>query len=170
MKKTYTSLTDEENISRVGEKGLLREQVRELFNNRYGEALGQGGPVMVPYKLIRGSPDAVEICGLPENVPFRNPNSYDQSSLERILQSSQDVRFNIKQHFQPTAQVGSHLCNAETDIYSNQRKRKRVLESGQAPSPSERGTAAGEIPVMQWPMYSLDYSGVNVSVSGNVND
>lgn len=170
MKKTYTSLTDEENISRVGEKGLLREQVRELFNNRYGEALGQAGPVMVPYKLIRGSPDAVEICGLPENVPFRNPNSYDQTSLERILQSSQDVRFNIKQHFQPTAQIGSHLCNAGTDVYSNQRKRKRIQESGQSPSPSERGTAAGEIPVMQWPMYSLDYSGVNVSVSGKVND
>uniref|UniRef100_A0A8C6UFZ0 GTF2I repeat domain containing 1 n=1 Tax=Neogobius melanostomus TaxID=47308 RepID=A0A8C6UFZ0_9GOBI len=73
MKKAYTSITDEENLGRVGEKGLLREQVRELFNNKYGEALGQGGPVMVPYKLIRGSPDAVEICGLPENIPFRNP-------------------------------------------------------------------------------------------------
>lgn len=166
MKKAYTSITDEENLGRVGEKGLLREQVRELFNNKYGEALGQAGPVMVPYKLIRGSPDAVEICGLPENIPFKNPNNYDLTSLERILQSSQDVHFNVKPHFQSTAQISASLCNAGTDVYSHQRKRKRVQESSQAPSPPDRATAASEIPVMQWPMYSLDYSGVNVSVSG----
>lgn len=170
MKKVYTSITDEENLSRVGEKGLLREQVRELFNNKYGEALGQAGPVMVPYKLIRGSPDAVEICGLPENIPFRNPNSYDLSSLERILQSGHDVRFNIKQQLTPNAQVGSQLCNTGTEVFSNQRKRKRVHESSQESSPSERESGVTEIPVMQWPMYTLDYSGVNVSVSGKVND
>lgn len=168
MKKAYASITDEENLSRVGEKGLLREQVRELFNSKYGEALGQSGPVMVPYKLIRASPDAVEICGLPENIPFRNPNSYDLPSLQRILQTGQDLSFTVKQHFESTPPIGRSPCHTGTEVYSNQRKRKRVQD--QAPPPSERGSAVGEIPVMQWPMFSLDYSGVNVSSSGKVND
>ncbi|XP_020796781.2 general transcription factor II-I repeat domain-containing protein 1 [Boleophthalmus pectinirostris] len=170
MKKAYASITDEENVSRLGEKGLLREQVRELFNTKYGEALGQG-PVLVPYKLIKTSPDAVQIQGLPDNIPFRNPNSYDVSSLERILQSSKDVCFNIKPHLLPAAEVSAHSCNAGADVYSNQRKRKRVQESSQVPpSLPERVKPANEIPVMQWPMYTVDYSGVNVSVSGKVNN
>ncbi|XP_033834351.1 general transcription factor II-I repeat domain-containing protein 1 [Periophthalmus magnuspinnatus] len=169
MKKAYASIAGEENVSRMGEKGLLREQVRELFNTKYGEALGQG-PVLVPYKLIKGSPDAVEIQGLPDNIPFRNPNSYDVPSLERILQSSKDVCFNIKPHLLPTAEISGHSYNTGADVYSNQRKRKRVQESSQVPSLSERGKPANEIPVMQWPMYTVDYSGVNVSVSGKVNN
>ena len=42
-----------------------------------GEALGLNRPVLVPYKLIRDSPDAVEVTGLPDDIPFRNPNTYD---------------------------------------------------------------------------------------------
>ncbi|KAK7925254.1 hypothetical protein WMY93_007564 [Mugilogobius chulae] len=170
MKKAYALIPDEENVNRMGEKGLLREQVRELFNTKYGEALGQTGPVLVPYKLIRSSPDAVEICGLPDNIPFRNPNSYDVTSLERILQSSKDICFSIKPHFLLTAEIGGQLCKTGTEVYSNQRKRKRIQESSQVPSSSELPKSANEIPVMQWPMYTVDYSGVNVSVSGKVNN
>ncbi|XP_072303064.1 general transcription factor II-I repeat domain-containing protein 1 [Eucyclogobius newberryi] len=168
MKKTYALIPDEENVSQMGEKGLLREQVRELFNTKYGEALGQSGPVLVPYKLIRGSPDAVEICGLPENIPFRNPNSYDMTSLERILLSSKDVCFNIKPHFLQ-AEIGCQSSNTGKEVYTNQRKRKRVQESSRVSSSSQRVKPAHEIPVMQWPMYTVDYSGVNVSVSGKAN-
>ncbi|CAL9685070.1 unnamed protein product [Knipowitschia caucasica] len=165
MKKAYSLISDEENVGRMGDRGLLLEQVRELFNTKYGEALGKGRPVLVPYKLIQGSPEAVEICGLPDNISFKNPNSYDLTSLEQILESSHDVCFNIRPDFLPTAEFSD-----QTDVYANQRKRKRVQESGHVLSSSDLGKPANEIPVMQWPMYTVDYSGVKVSVSGKVNN
>lgn len=61
-----------------------------------GEALGLDRPVVVPYKLIRASPDSLEVCGLPEDVPFRNPNTYDIIRLEKILQARDDITINIK--------------------------------------------------------------------------
>nr|2DN5_A Chain A, General transcription factor II-I repeat domain-containing protein 1 [Homo sapiens] len=73
----------------------LREQVKELFNEKYGEALGLNRPVLVPYKLIRDSPDAVEVTGLPDDIPFRNPNTYDIHRLEKILKAREHVRMVI---------------------------------------------------------------------------
>lgn len=61
-----------------------------------GEALGLDRPVVVPYKLIRASPDSLEVCGLPEDVPFRNPNTYDIIRIEKILQARDDITINIK--------------------------------------------------------------------------
>lgn len=57
-----------------------------------GEALGLNRPVLVPYKLIRDSPDAVEVTGLPDDIPFRNPNTYDIHRLEKILKAREHVR------------------------------------------------------------------------------
>lgn len=50
----------------------------------------------VPYKLIRGSPESVDVGGLPDDVPFRNPNTYDIVCLERILQAADKITFSIK--------------------------------------------------------------------------
>uniref|UniRef100_A0A7M4EIV1 GTF2I repeat domain containing 1 n=1 Tax=Crocodylus porosus TaxID=8502 RepID=A0A7M4EIV1_CROPO len=105
---------DEDDANRLGEKVILREQVKELFNEKYGEALGLNRPVMVPYKLIRDSPDAVEVTGLPDDIPFRNPNTYDIHRLEKILKARENIR-------------------------------------------------------MQWPMYMLDYGGLNVQIPGPIN-
>ena len=60
-----------------------------------GEALGLNRPVLVPYKLIRDSPDAVEVTGLPDDIPFRNPNTYDLHRLEKILKAREHVRMVI---------------------------------------------------------------------------
>lgn len=60
-----------------------------------GEALGLNRPVLVPYKLIRDSPDAVEVKGLPDDIPFRNPNTYDIHRLEKILKARENVRMVI---------------------------------------------------------------------------
>lgn len=60
-----------------------------------GEALGLNRPVLVPYKLIRDSPDAVEVTGLPDDIPFRNPNTYDIHRLEKILKAREHVRMVI---------------------------------------------------------------------------
>ncbi|NWW43033.1 GT2D1 protein, partial [Pedionomus torquatus] len=86
---------DEDDANRLGEKVILREQVKELFNEKYGEALGLNRPVMVPYKLIRDSPDAVEVTGLPDDIPFRNPNTYDIHRLEKILKARESIRMVI---------------------------------------------------------------------------
>eukprot|EP00069_Balaena_mysticetus_P016337 bmy_00386T0 len=88
-------LVDEDDANRLGEKVILREQVKELFNEKYGEALGLNRPVLVPYKLIRDSPDAVEVTGLPDDIPFRNPNTYDIHRLEKILKAREHVRMVI---------------------------------------------------------------------------
>ena len=46
-------------------------------------------------KLIRDSPDAVEVTGLPDDIPFRNPNTYDIHRLEKILKAREHVRMVI---------------------------------------------------------------------------
>ncbi|KAM4726398.1 general transcription factor II-I repeat domain-containing protein 1 isoform 2-T2 [Anableps anableps] len=169
LKKAYASISDDDDISRMGEKVVLREQVKELFNKKYGEALGLDRSVVVPYKLIRGSPESVEVGGLPDDVPFRNPNTYDIVCLEKILQAADKVTFNIKSQLQPFAEICSQACNTGTDASTNRRKRKRVQESSRIPASSDLGISANQIPVMQWPMYMVDYSGVNVQVPGKVN-
>ncbi|XP_035998671.1 general transcription factor II-I repeat domain-containing protein 1 isoform X2 [Fundulus heteroclitus] len=170
LKKAYASISDEDDINRMGEKVVLREQVKELFNKKYGEALGLDRSVVVPYKLIRGSPESVEVSGLPDDVPLRNPNTYDIVCLEKILQAADQVTFTIKSQLQPFAEICSQACNtAGTDASTNRRKRKRVQESSRIPASSDLGISANQIPVMQWPMYMVDYSGVNVQVPGKVH-
>lgn len=65
-----------------------------------GEALGLDRSVVVPYKLIRTTPDSVEVSGLPDDIPFRNPNTYDITCLEMILQARDDITINIKSQLQ----------------------------------------------------------------------
>lgn len=65
-----------------------------------GEALGLDRSVVVPYKLIRGSPESVEVSGLPDEIPFRNPNTYDIVCLEKILQAADEITFSIKSQLQ----------------------------------------------------------------------
>jgi len=67
---------------------------------RSGDALGLDRSVVVPYKLIRGSPESVEVGGLPADVPFRNPNSYDIVCLEKILHAADNLTFDIKSQLQ----------------------------------------------------------------------
>ncbi|XP_029924278.1 general transcription factor II-I repeat domain-containing protein 1 isoform X2 [Myripristis murdjan] len=169
LKKAYASISDDEDINRMGEKVVLREQVKELFNKKYGEALGLDRSVVVPYKLIRASPEAVEVSGLPDDIPFRNPNTYDVVCLEKILQARDEITINIKSQLQPFAEICTQSCNTEgTEASTNRRKRKRVQESNRVPVSSELGVSTSQIPVMQWPMYMVDYSGVNVQVPGKV--
>ncbi|KAM4620698.1 general transcription factor II-I repeat domain-containing protein 1 [Polymixia lowei] len=169
LKKAYASISDDEDINRMGEKVVLREQVKELFNKKYGEALGLDQPVVVPYKLIRASPESIEVSGLPDDIPFRNPNTYDVVCLEKIVQAGDEITINIKSQLQPFAEICTEACNTEgTEVSTNRRKRKRVQESNRVAESSDMGLSTNQIPVMQWPMYMVDYSGVNVQVPGKV--
>ncbi|XP_010900592.1 general transcription factor II-I repeat domain-containing protein 1 [Esox lucius] len=169
LKKAYASISDDEEVNRMGEKVILREQVKELFNQKYGDALGLNRSVLVPYKLIRASPDSVEVSGLPDDIPFRNPNTYDIVRLEKILQAREEITINVKSQLQPFAEICTQACNTEgKEVSTNRRKRKRVLESSRVSIPSDSGVSTNQIPVMQWPMYMVDYSGMNVQVPGKV--
>ncbi|XP_066551655.1 general transcription factor II-I repeat domain-containing protein 1 isoform X2 [Amia ocellicauda] len=170
LKKAYASISEDEEVNRMGEKVILREQVKELFNKKYGEALGLDRSVLVPYKLIRGSPDSVEVSGLPDNIPFRNPNTYDIGRLEKILHAREQISITVKTQLQPFAEICTQACNTVKEGSTHRRKRKRVPDSSSvsALTGGESGTAANHIPVMQWPMYMVDYSGVNMQVPGQV--
>lgn len=171
LKKGYTPINEEDEANRMGEKVILREQVKELFNKKYGEALGLDRSVLVPYKLIRANPGSVEVSGLPDDIPFRNPNTYDIIRLEKILQAQDEISFNIKTPLQPFTELCTQSCNTEaTEASTNRRKRKRVLDSSRAsvPTGTDSALSTNQIPVMQWPMYMVDYSGVNVQVPSKV--
>lgn len=85
----------ESKLSRIDLANTLREQVQDLFNRKYGEALGIKYPVQVPYKRIKNNPDSVIIEGLPPGIPFRKPCTFGSQNLERILAVADKIRFTI---------------------------------------------------------------------------
>ncbi|XP_067866260.1 general transcription factor II-I repeat domain-containing protein 1 isoform X2 [Heterodontus francisci] len=172
LEKAYAALQEDEEANRLGEKVILREQVKELFNEKYGDALGLNRPVLVPYKLIRDNPDAIEVTGLPDDILFRNPTTYDLSRLEKILKARDRIRMIIKNQLQPFAEI----CNEASKSASKQdamhkRKRRRVSEGNIVPSSSnlEAGVSPNPVSLVQWPMYLVDYGAVNMQIQGPVN-
>lgn len=85
----------ESKLSRIDLANTLREQVQDLFNRKYGEALGIKYPVQVPYKRIKNNPDSVIIQGLPPGIPFRKPCTFGSQNLERILAVADKISFTI---------------------------------------------------------------------------
>ncbi|XP_043910081.1 general transcription factor II-I repeat domain-containing protein 1 [Protopterus annectens] len=182
LEKAYAALHEDEESNRLGEKVILREQVKELFNEKYGEALNLNRPALVPYRLIRDNPDSIEVTGLPEDVPFRNPNTYDIGRLEKVLQARDQLRITIKSPLQAFSEISSESTKTTND-FIQRRKRKRVSEDSDVqPSSSsttssssclppnmDSNSAVSQIPVLQWPMYMLDYGGVNMPISRPVN-
>lgn len=77
----------------------LRECVQILFNSRYAEALGLDHMVPVPYRKIACDPGAVEIIGIPDQIPFKRPCTYGVPKLKRILDERHGVRFIVKRMF-----------------------------------------------------------------------
>uniref|UniRef100_H0V343 GTF2I repeat domain containing 1 n=1 Tax=Cavia porcellus TaxID=10141 RepID=H0V343_CAVPO len=168
---------DEDDANRLGEKVILREQVKELFNEKYGEALGLNRPVLVPYKLIRDSPDAVEVTGLPDDIPFRNPNTYDIHRLEKILKAREHMRIVIINQLQPCTETSNDAKVPARDS-APKRKRKRVSEGNSVSSSSSSSSSSSnpesvastnQISLVQWPMYMVDYTGLNVQLPGPLN-
>ncbi|XP_056412406.1 general transcription factor II-I repeat domain-containing protein 1 isoform X2 [Hyla sarda] len=175
---------DDEDANRLGEKVILREQVKELFNEKYGEALGLGHPVLVPYKLIRDNPDSIEVTGLPNDIPFRNPNTYDITRLEKIIKARESIHMVIINQLQPF----SEICiepppQLQKDSLAPKRKKKRISEGNSVSSTSSNSSSsssssasniepissAHQMSLVQWPMYMLDYGGVNMQIPGQMN-
>ncbi|XP_069812072.1 general transcription factor II-I-like, partial [Dendropsophus ebraccatus] len=73
----------------------LREQVNELFSLKFGEAIGMNFPVKVPYRKITANPGCVVVDGMPPGVLFKAPSYLELSSMRRILDSAQFIKFTV---------------------------------------------------------------------------
>ncbi|XP_073430864.1 general transcription factor II-I repeat domain-containing protein 1 isoform X2 [Dendrobates tinctorius] len=175
---------DDEDANRLGEKVILREQVKELFNEKYGEALGLGRPVLVPYKLIRDNPDSIEVTGLPNDIPFRNPNTYDIARLEKVMKARESIHMVIINQLQPFSEICIEPpSQLHKDSLAPKRKKKRISEGNSVSSTSSNSlssssssssniepiSSAHPMSLVQWPMYMLDYGAVNMQIPGQMN-
>ncbi|NXW60703.1 GTF2I factor, partial [Eurystomus gularis] len=74
----------------------LRNQVEEIFNTRFAQALGLSEAVKVPYPVFESNPEYLYVEGLPEGIPFRSPTWFGIPRLERIVRGSSKIKFVVK--------------------------------------------------------------------------
>ncbi|XP_038614833.1 general transcription factor II-I isoform X2 [Tachyglossus aculeatus] len=90
---------ESERLSKVEKARQLREQVNDLFSRKFGEAIGMGFPVKVPYRKITVNPGCVVVDGMPPGVAFKAPSYLEISSMRRILDSAQFIKFTVIRPF-----------------------------------------------------------------------
>ncbi|XP_071431326.1 general transcription factor II-I isoform X3 [Pithys albifrons albifrons] len=90
---------ESERLSNVEKAKQLREQVNELFSQKFGEATGVSYPVKVPYRKITTNPGCVVVEGLPPGVTFKAPSYLEISSMKKILESAELIKFTVIRTF-----------------------------------------------------------------------
>ncbi|XP_044286421.1 general transcription factor II-I isoform X10 [Varanus komodoensis] len=90
---------DDERTSKVEKARQLREQVNDLFSRKFGEAIGMGCPVKVPYRKITVNPGCVVVDGMPPGVSFKAPSYLEISSMRKILDSAEFIKFTVIRPF-----------------------------------------------------------------------
>ncbi|XP_077152587.1 general transcription factor II-I isoform X4 [Ranitomeya variabilis] len=90
---------DAERTVKIDKTRQLREQVNELFSRKFGEAIGMNFPVKVPYRKITANPGCVVVDGMPPGVSFKAPSYLEISSMRRILDSAQFIKFTVIRPF-----------------------------------------------------------------------
>ncbi|NWI86725.1 GT2D1 protein, partial [Pitta sordida] len=103
-------------IKETEDINTLRECVQILFNSRYAEALGLDHMVPVPYRKIACDPEAVEIIGIPDKIPFKRPCTYGVPKLKRILEERHNIHFVIKRMFDERIFTGSKFTKDSTKL------------------------------------------------------
>ncbi|KAM9177354.1 general transcription factor II-I isoform 6-T7 [Mergus octosetaceus] len=95
------TIPDDENerLSKVEKARQLREQVNDLFSRKFGEAIGMSFPVKVPYRKITINPGCVVVDGMPPGVAFKAPSYLEISSMRKILESSEFIKFTVIRPF-----------------------------------------------------------------------
>ncbi|KAL6087635.1 hypothetical protein STEG23_035379, partial [Scotinomys teguina] len=86
---------EKERLSGIEKIKQLREQVNYLFSRKFGEAIGVDFPVKVPYRKITFNPGCVVIDGLPPGVVFKAPGYLEISSMRRILDAADFIKFTV---------------------------------------------------------------------------
>ncbi|XP_042685830.1 general transcription factor II-I isoform X5 [Centrocercus urophasianus] len=108
-----TLLEDEsERLSKVEKARQLREQVNDLFSRKFGEAIGMNFPVKVPYRKITINPGCVVVDGMPPGVSFKAPSYLEISSMRKILESSEFIKFTVIRPF-PGLVMNNHVTETE---------------------------------------------------------
>ncbi|XP_074779252.1 general transcription factor II-I isoform X4 [Athene noctua] len=95
------TIPDDENerLSKVEKARQLREQVNDLFSRKFGEAIGMNFPVKVPYRKITINPGCVVVDGMPPGVVFKAPSYLEISSMRKILESAEFIKFTVIRPF-----------------------------------------------------------------------
>ncbi|NWQ64967.1 GTF2I factor, partial [Neopipo cinnamomea] len=99
---------ESERLSKVEKAKRLREQVNDLFSQKFGEATGMNFPVKVPYRKITANPGCVVVEGMPPGVAFKAPSYLEMSSMEKILESAELIKFTVIRPF-PGLVINNHL-------------------------------------------------------------
>uniref|UniRef100_A0A8C5TBZ8 Uncharacterized protein n=1 Tax=Malurus cyaneus samueli TaxID=2593467 RepID=A0A8C5TBZ8_9PASS len=90
---------ESERLPKVETARQLREQVNDLFSQKFGEATGMDFPVKVPYRKITNNPGCVLVDGMPPGVAFKAPSYLEVSSMKKILESAKFIKFTIIRPF-----------------------------------------------------------------------
>ncbi|XP_074451844.1 general transcription factor II-I isoform X4 [Larus michahellis] len=90
---------ESERLSKVEKARQLREQVNDLFSRKFGEAIGMNFPVKVPYRKITINPGCVVVDGMPPGVTFKAPSYLEISSMRKILESAEFIKFTVIRPF-----------------------------------------------------------------------
>ncbi|NP_001085354.1 general transcription factor IIi S homeolog [Xenopus laevis] len=90
---------DNEKTVKVDKARQLREQVNEIFSRKFGEAIGMTFPVKVPYRKITTNPGCVVVDGMPPGVSFKAPSYLEMSSMRKILDSAEFIKFTVIRPF-----------------------------------------------------------------------
>ncbi|NXG40690.1 GTF2I factor, partial [Psilopogon haemacephalus] len=89
----------------------LRKEVEEIFNKKFGEALGLSEAVKVPYPLFEANSKHLYVEGLPEGIPFRSPTWFGIPRLERIIRGKCKIKFVVEKPELVTSSLPPALAN-----------------------------------------------------------
>ncbi|XP_059722313.1 general transcription factor II-I isoform X7 [Haemorhous mexicanus] len=101
LKVVKVTIKDDENerVPKAENARQLREQVNDLFSQKFGEATGMNCSVKVPYRKITNNPGCVLVDGMPPGVAFKAPSYLELSSMRKILDSAEFIKFTVIRPF-----------------------------------------------------------------------
>ncbi|XP_028394832.1 uncharacterized protein LOC114540760 isoform X2 [Dendronephthya gigantea] len=82
--------------------------VRELFRRKYSEACGK------PIQKVPYSKGGFVVSGLPDEIEFRNPSTYGQKQIQKIMNKADDIAFCLQN---PAVKVPSQVTVAELAVH-----------------------------------------------------
>uniref|UniRef100_G1TWZ7 General transcription factor IIi n=1 Tax=Oryctolagus cuniculus TaxID=9986 RepID=G1TWZ7_RABIT len=105
---------EKQRVSSIEKIKQLREQVNDLFSRKFGEAIGVDFPVKVPYRKITFNPGCVVIDGMPPGVVFKAPGYLEISSMRRILDAAEFIKFTVIRPL-PGLELSNGECHVQRD-------------------------------------------------------
>ncbi|XP_064585135.1 general transcription factor II-I isoform X2 [Zonotrichia leucophrys gambelii] len=109
---------EDERVPKAENARQLREQVNDLFSRKFGEATGMNFPVKVPYRKITNNPGCVLVDGMPPGVAFKAPSYLELSSMRKILDSAESIKFTVVRPFPGLVINNQLLEEAEAEAKS----------------------------------------------------